>query len=185
MRAALLPFILKGNRAVTLMHNIKPITDPINASMKRAKANGDKLGQQQYTMKLWQTYKEHNVSPLQPMWAMVQMPVFISFFLASRKMGMVHVPGMEDGGFAWFTNLTVADPTMVLPVAASVLMLLNIEVCRSLFGVVSEHVLIFNILFADWCGFPDANSERGHKMDYARRSWFQFVVNIRISRCRF
>ncbi|KAJ3053292.1 Mitochondrial inner membrane protein oxa1l [Rhizophlyctis rosea] len=127
MRAALFPLILKGNRAVTIIHNVKPLTDPINASMKRAKANGDKMGQQQYTMKLWDIYKQHKVSPLQPMWALAQMPVFISFFLALRKMGDVHVPGMEDGGFAWFTNLSVADPTLALPVAASGLMLMNME----------------------------------------------------------
>ena len=43
---------------------------------------------------------------------LVQLPVFMSFFWALQGMGE-HFPGMESGGALWFTDLTVADSTLV------------------------------------------------------------------------
>jgi YidC/Oxa1 family membrane protein insertase len=38
-------------------------------------------------------------------------------FRITRAMAALPVPGMETGGFAWLTNLTVADPYFIMPVA--------------------------------------------------------------------
>jgi YidC/Oxa1 family membrane protein insertase len=56
----------------------------------------------------------------------VQLPVFISFFAALREMGD-YFPGYATGGIHWFTDLSVADPTMILPVCNALSFLLMIE----------------------------------------------------------
>lgn len=44
---------------------------------------------------------------------------FLGFgtFRLLREMNAIPVPRLEDGGFLWFTDLTVADPYFILPVA--------------------------------------------------------------------
>ena len=59
---------------------------------------------------------------------LIQLPVFISFFLAIRRMANAPVESMKDGGALWFPDLVSYDPTFALPVIASLSMLLAIEV---------------------------------------------------------
>jgi YidC/Oxa1 family membrane protein insertase len=42
------------------------------------------------------------------------------------------VPGFETGGFSWFHDLTVADPTGALPVVSALSMVLALRVRFSL-----------------------------------------------------
>lgn len=41
--------------------------------------------------------------------------------------GREQVPSLMDGGMLWFTDLTVPDPTYALPLIASAIFLLNVE----------------------------------------------------------
>ena len=56
------------------------------------------------------------------------MAVFMPMFFALREMGEYY-PSMANGGMHWFTDLTVADPTFVLPLinAASFLIILEVS----------------------------------------------------------
>ena len=57
-----------------------------------------------------------------------QTPVFISFFIALRKMSYHPVPSMQTGGLFWFTDLTAADPYFILPLAVTGTMFFILEV---------------------------------------------------------
>jgi YidC/Oxa1 family membrane protein insertase len=57
---------------------------------------------------------------------LVQAPVFISFFFAIRNMS-VGVPSFREGGALWFRDLSVADPTYVLPLLSSLTFLASVE----------------------------------------------------------
>lgn len=57
-----------------------------------------------------------------------QAPVFISFFIALRKMAYAPVPSMQTGGLWWFTDLTLADPYYILPIAVTGTMFAILEV---------------------------------------------------------
>ena len=61
---------------------------------------------------------------------LVQLPVFISFFIALRKMATLPIESMQTGGLLWFNDLTAYDPYYVLPVVVSLSMLATIEVCE-------------------------------------------------------
>lgn len=57
-----------------------------------------------------------------------QAPVFISFFIALRKMAYLPVPSLQTGGLLWFPDLTAADPFYILPLAVTGTMVLILEV---------------------------------------------------------
>lgn len=59
---------------------------------------------------------------------LVQIPLFVSFFLALRKMAYLPVESFKTGGYLWFQDLTAFDPYFVLPVICSFSMLASIEV---------------------------------------------------------
>lgn len=61
-----------------------------------------------------------------------QAPVFISFFIALRKMAYLPVPSLQTGGFLWFPDLTAADPFYILPLAVTGTMFFILEVSRLL-----------------------------------------------------
>jgi YidC/Oxa1 family membrane protein insertase len=56
------------------------------------------------------------------------MPLFISLFLAVRDMSAIPIPGMTKQGVLWFTDLSVPDPYMILPVVAGLGFLAVLEV---------------------------------------------------------
>lgn len=53
---------------------------------------------------------------------LLQFPVFISLFVSVRRLSQSDVT-FVDGGAAWFTNLSVMDPTYVLPVICGISLL--------------------------------------------------------------
>lgn len=62
----------------------------------------------------------------------VQAPVFISFFIALRKMAYLPVPSLQTGGMLWFPDLTAADPFYILPLAVTGTMFFILEVSHLL-----------------------------------------------------
>ncbi|MEQ2170541.1 hypothetical protein GOODEAATRI_001241 [Goodea atripinnis] len=58
-----------------------------------------------------------------------QAPVFISFFIALRKMAYLPVPSLQTGGALWFTDLSAADPFYILPLAVTGTMFFILELC--------------------------------------------------------
>lgn len=52
------------------------------------------------------------------------MPVFIFTFYAIRKMCNLPVDSMTTGGMLWFNDLTICDPFYLLPIMASLSILL-------------------------------------------------------------
>lgn len=79
---------------------------------------------------------------------LVQIPLFISFFMALRKMCYLPVESLQTGGYLWFQDLTVFDPYFILPVICSFSMLASLEVrvgyitkCWAMFpGGIEGHV---------------------------------------------
>merc|ERR1711872_751494 len=66
---------------------------------------------------------------------LVQGPLFLSFFLALRKMAETPVPSFTTGGAFWFPDLTLADPQHILPIVCASTMLLAVELGMNEMGV--------------------------------------------------
>ncbi|XP_071311753.1 LOW QUALITY PROTEIN: mitochondrial inner membrane protein OXA1L-like [Agelaius tricolor] len=95
VRLLLLPLVLRGQREAA--------TDPNQVAVAYSE--------------LVSYQRRHNVNPLRGFLVpLVQTPLFVSFFLALQGMAAAPVPGLLQGGLAWFPNLAAPDPFYVLPV---------------------------------------------------------------------
>ncbi len=90
--------------------------DSLMAKIRQYNQAGNTILSAQQTAKLMALYQKHGCNPMK-MFLMpaVQFPIFVSFFIAIRKMAAVPVESMKTGGLYWFTDLTVCDPYYILP----------------------------------------------------------------------
>ena len=73
---------------------------------------------------IWKKYDCHPVKSLAPL--LVSAPVFISFYFAISRMAD-GIGSFKDGGTLWFTDLSISDPTMMMPLLTSALFLASVE----------------------------------------------------------
>ena len=128
IRFALFPIAVKAQKASVDLQNLRPLIDPIKEKAAVLQQRGDAQGALRENQKVIQVFKDHNVSPFSAFWGFLQIPVFISFFFGIKRMAELPVPGFSTGGIGWITDLSLADPYYILPVAASLSMLLSFEV---------------------------------------------------------
>ncbi|XP_019351045.1 mitochondrial inner membrane protein OXA1L isoform X1 [Alligator mississippiensis] len=119
-RCLAFPLIMKGQREVVKINNHMPQITRLTNIMNDARCSGNQFEFSKAYMDLITYRKVNKVNPMYGFLpALVQAPVFISFFIALRKMTDLPVPSMQSGGLAWFPDLTVADPFYILPLVAT------------------------------------------------------------------
>ncbi|XP_069575075.1 mitochondrial inner membrane protein OXA1L isoform X2 [Brachyistius frenatus] len=127
-RLAVFPVIVKGQREAAKLNNVLPEITKLTTKMNDAKQSGNKFEFAQAYSELNLFQKKHDVNPLRGfLIPVVQAPVFISFFIALRKMAYLPVPSLQTGGTLWFTDLTAADPFYILPLAVTGTMFFILE----------------------------------------------------------
>jgi YidC/Oxa1 family membrane protein insertase len=72
------------------------------------------------SMKLMDLYKEWGYSPFVNFFGIVQIPIFFAMFRALYRSANLPVPGFQNGGTLWFTDLTAIDPFFILPAISGV-----------------------------------------------------------------
>jgi YidC/Oxa1 family membrane protein insertase len=114
LRTLLLPVAFQAMRNSAKMANMKPELDILQERMKSDPSRMD-----MHRTQLAALYKKHDTNPFRSlMFPLLQAPIFISFFFGLKSMGDYY-PGLSTGGAFWFTDLTVADPTMIFPIFAA------------------------------------------------------------------
>ncbi|XP_063756781.1 mitochondrial inner membrane protein OXA1L-like [Eleginops maclovinus] len=127
-RLAVFPVIVMGQREAAKLHNVMAVFGRLNNRMSEAQNSGNKLEFTKAYFELTLFQNKHNVNPLRGFLVpLVQAPVFISFFIALRKMAELPVPSMQTGGLLWFPDLTAADPFYILPVVVTGTMFFILE----------------------------------------------------------
>ncbi|XP_074555503.1 mitochondrial inner membrane protein OXA1L [Halichoeres trimaculatus] len=127
-RLAVFPVIVKGQREAAKLNNVLPEMTKLTNRMNEAKQSGNKFDFAKAYSDLNLYQKKHDVNPLRGFLVpLVQAPVFISFFIALRKMAYLPVPSMQTGGALWFPDLTLADPYYILPLAVTGTMFFILE----------------------------------------------------------
>ncbi|KAM6908864.1 mitochondrial inner membrane protein OXA1L [Xenentodon cancila] len=127
-RLAVFPVIVKGQREAAKLNNVLPEITKLTTRMNEAKQSGNKYEFAKAYSDLNLFQKKHDVNPLRGFLVpLAQAPVFISFFIALRKMSYLPVPSMQTGGLLWFTDLTAADPFYILPFAVTGTMFFILE----------------------------------------------------------
>ena len=129
MRILLFPLSVKFAVNAAKMAKIQPEVAEIMKKIQHFASIGAKELQEKEQIKMADLYKNNNCSPLTMMaLPFMQMPVFMSFFIALRKMALAPLDSMKTGGMAWFSDLTVADPIYTLPLIACGVFISNIQV---------------------------------------------------------
>ena len=123
MRVAMIyPFFKMSNQQAK-MQKIQPDMAKHMAKYQQASAEGDRLAQQIATKQI-QLLRHRNGISMSWMFVPVVVQGIFGYgaFKLTRSMAALPVPGFEVGGFAWLSDLTVADPTYLAPIALWVTM---------------------------------------------------------------
>ncbi|ODQ53840.1 hypothetical protein SAICODRAFT_41386, partial [Saitoella complicata NRRL Y-17804] len=116
LRFALFPLFVFVARHTGKLAAIKPKQEALTNKLKRAKAEGDMVRQQEASVALQTLFKNNGANPFSSLLLpALQVPIMMSFFLALRAMANLPVPGFQTGGTQWFLDLTAADPYVALP----------------------------------------------------------------------
>lgn len=132
VRMTLFPLMVRGISNNARLATIQPRLMANIATLKKAQKDGDTVKVQKLQMETRQLFMDNDCGPLRGLiLPLVQMPLFVSFFFALRGMANAGLPDFATGGVAWFTNLSVPDPTYILPVisAAATLAVLQVGQC--------------------------------------------------------
>ncbi|KAG0032093.1 Mitochondrial inner membrane protein oxa1l [Podila clonocystis] len=136
IRTLLVPFIVKLQGNTARLHNVKPQLERLTENMKLAKESNDTAALARFSAQTQELFAKNDCNPIKSLiLPLIQAPVMISFYLALRDMANLPVPQFKDGGVSWFTDLTIADPTYVLPVASSLGFLAIMELGSEAGGV--------------------------------------------------
>ena len=118
VRTLLFPVTYRQVKSMRKMQELKPEMDEV-----RARYKDDVPKQREEMTKL---YQERRVNPLGgclPIF--VQIPIFVVLYYTIRQFDKLD--SFQTGGLFWFTDLTVADPLFILPVAYVLTMMASQE----------------------------------------------------------
>ncbi|GAQ87219.1 cytochrome oxidase biogenesis protein [Klebsormidium nitens] len=125
-RACLFPITLFQMRSTARMSAARPELEVLSKKMRENVT--DHQATQEIQRQMSEVMKKYNVNPLKTMaGAFAQAPLFIGFFLAIRRMSE-NLPSFKEGGLFWFTDLSGADPTYLLPTICAATFLITVEV---------------------------------------------------------
>ncbi|KAF2743507.1 hypothetical protein M011DRAFT_480655 [Sporormia fimetaria CBS 119925] len=100
------------------MTAVKPMLEGTNESMRKALMSGDQMELDRCKKEQRAIYKEIGIMPFKSfMPLIVQGGMGYGAFRCLRGMASLPVPGLEQSGFLWFPDLTISDPTNILPIA--------------------------------------------------------------------
>ncbi|RPD60686.1 hypothetical protein L226DRAFT_505197 [Lentinus tigrinus ALCF2SS1-7] len=147
-RVILFPFTVKQMQSTAALapyqNDVAAIRDEMAAAQKRK----DMIAMQRAALKQKMIYEKAGVSlggmALAPF---IQLPVTLGMFFGVKKLCDLPLEQLQHSGFAWISDLTVADPTWALPIIATVMMNVQISVSmRDLVGQTPQMGHIMNFL---------------------------------------
>jgi len=121
VRVLLFPVAVRSARYGLIMKEIQPTLTDLMARTRLAQQENNYVLMRQLSAEMSSIYNQYGVSLFTGMkFALIQAPIFLSFFWALRQMAE-HVPGFTTGGWGFFTDLSAFDPYMRLPILSAVL----------------------------------------------------------------
>ncbi|EIE26611.1 hypothetical protein COCSUDRAFT_39658 [Coccomyxa subellipsoidea C-169] len=127
-RLLTLPLVVKQQRNTANMTMARPEMMALKDWYTEETARGNPKATTEYQQRLANLWQKYDCNPFKSMLGILaQAPLFIGFFSALRALSAAKVPSMTEGGVAWFTDLTLADPYYALPIMSSAVFLLTVE----------------------------------------------------------
>lgn len=126
------PAYLRLSDVSARMKEAQPFVQPLMEKMQKAQVAKDLVAMHLARKEISELYTKAGVKKAWVFFPLTQIPVFYGFYNLLRSMAETPVPGLLEGGAAWFTNLTVSDPFLLLPLISAGSIALNISVSASL-----------------------------------------------------
>lgn len=127
IRLIILPLAIRGQRASSRMAHLQPELAMIK---KRYELLGtpSQAEQKAFAENMQGLFKRYEVTPFAALTTpLVQAPMFIGMFFGMKKFPNLFPEALADGGLFWFTDLTVPDPTYILPVMCGLSFIATVE----------------------------------------------------------
>jgi YidC/Oxa1 family membrane protein insertase len=122
-RTCLLPVIVYTMKNGAKMALMKPEMDAVQTRFK-AEQRSDPGAQERFQRDAAALMTKYDVHPMRMLIGpLAQAPIFISFFMATRRLAEFN-PDVATEGFFWVPSMAEADPLYILPACASVSMLI-------------------------------------------------------------
>ena len=133
IRLLLLPLAIQTADQGARLASVSTELAPLNRKLQIAKQSQD----QQAMMEVAELYRAKLASSGYSLKKMLmsplfQVPVGFGTFRLLRGMGTLPVPGFDEGGFLWFTDLSMPDPMGILPITTGLVFFATFTVCRDL-----------------------------------------------------
>ncbi|KAI9726041.1 MAG: Mitochondrial inner membrane protein oxa1 [Chrysothrix sp. TS-e1954] len=130
-RFLMMPLVMSQASNAARLQAMNPVLKPKMDAMKAASASGDQAATQMARAELSKVYKAANIKMYKMALPLVQIPLGFGMFRVLRNLGgNTNVPGLDTGGIWWFTDLTVADPYWIMPVACAVMTHFSVRISR-------------------------------------------------------
>jgi len=127
LRLAILPLAIRGQKASSRMAHLQPELAMIK---KRYEALGtpSQAEQKAFAENMSGLFKRYEVTPFSALLTpIVQAPLFLGMFFGMKKIPDLFPEACSTGGIFWFTDLTVPDPTYILPMVCGLSFIATVE----------------------------------------------------------
>lgn len=120
--------VMDASENAARLTNAKSKIDPLRAKMVTMARDGKQQEAQIVKAQLSQIHKEEGISTMKTVIPMLQIPLGYGCFRTVRGMTSLPVPGIASESVGWINDLTVADPTFILPAVAAGMLVLTLKV---------------------------------------------------------
>lgn len=128
IRAALLLPMLGAADTSTRLNNIKPILDPLRTQLTQAMRDGNTAHAQQVKMDMSRVQEQHGVKPYKSFIPLIQVPLGFGTYRVVNGMCHLPVPELTQETVGWIRDLSVADPTYIIPACSALFLYLALKV---------------------------------------------------------
>lgn len=116
IRLLLTPLVISAQRNSAIFCNSMGEIQAVQDKILEARQMKNTLAFAEQTEEMQKIMQRTGYNPLKNILVpFAQMPFFLSFYFGLRGMVNAPVESMQQGGIAWFTDLTISDPTYMLP----------------------------------------------------------------------
>ncbi|KAI8169770.1 Mitochondrial inner membrane protein OXA1 [Colletotrichum sp. SAR 10_70] len=124
LRLLLLKPLLKAQETSAKLQLVQqnPQYEALKKASVEALSMGDTARTQELRRDLATMNKRAGVNPFNAAWGFLQIPFGYGMFRVLNGASSIPVPGFENGGFAWITDLSVPDPLYILPILGPISM---------------------------------------------------------------
>ena len=143
-RAVSVPFAIKGLQATARLQPHQAQMKALQQLIQDAQATKNRIEMQKATIAMRTFYAKNNINPLAAMIPLIQMPITLGLFFGVKKLCVLEQ--LQISGLSLLPDLTIPDPTYVLPaiMLAAIHTQIHVSKASPFF-----HILL-KLLFAAW-----------------------------------